>query len=75
MSTATLDRSPLTAQDRCDADCSAQAYVRVSLPVGAPLLFCGHHYRKNATVIDALGGAVVEDFTDFIHDGKPGASA
>ena len=35
---------PLTASDRCDR-CGAQAYLRVTLPSGGELLFCGHHGR------------------------------
>jgi len=75
MSTATLTASPLTALDRCDADCSAQAYVRVSLPTGSPLLLCGHHFRKNSDALTRIDSVIIEDFTADIHDGKPGASA
>lgn len=35
----------LTASDRCDADCSAQAYVKVTGVTGE-LMFCSHHYDK-----------------------------
>lgn len=35
----------LTALDRCDADCSAQAYVMVKGATGE-LLFCSHHYDR-----------------------------
>jgi hypothetical protein len=35
----------LTASDRCDAECSAQAYVKVTGVTGE-LLFCSHHYDK-----------------------------
>jgi hypothetical protein len=35
----------LTAQDRCDAGCGAQAYVKVT-GVSGQLLFCSHHYNK-----------------------------
>lgn len=35
----------LTALDRCDADCSAQAYVMVRGVTGE-LYFCSHHYNK-----------------------------
>ncbi|EPH02894.1 hypothetical protein HMPREF1531_02210 [Propionibacterium sp. oral taxon 192 str. F0372] len=41
MDAMTLDRQ-LTAEDRCDR-CSAQAYMRVTLPSGGELLFCAHH--------------------------------
>lgn len=46
----------LTAVDRCDADCSAQAYVRV-VGMSGELLFCSHHYNKitnNAVGYDKL---------------------
>lgn len=35
----------LTALDRCDANCSAQAYVRAT-GVAGELFFCGHHYEE-----------------------------
>jgi hypothetical protein len=35
----------LTANDRCDADCSAQAYV-LAKGVSGELMFCGHHWEK-----------------------------
>ena len=35
----------LTALDRCDAFCSAQAYVKAT-GVSGDLLFCSHHYNK-----------------------------
>lgn len=35
----------LTAMDRCDAGCSAQAYVIVKGVTGE-LMFCSHHYNK-----------------------------
>lgn len=37
----------LTAQDRCDS-CAAEALRRVELASGLELLFCEHHYQKNA---------------------------
>jgi hypothetical protein len=33
----------LTALDRCDAGCSAQAYVMVK-GIEGELMFCSHHY-------------------------------
>lgn len=33
----------LTAQDRCDSGCTAQAYVKVTGVTG-DLFFCSHHY-------------------------------
>lgn len=35
----------LTAMDRCDADCSAQAYIKVT-GVAGDLMFCGHHWER-----------------------------
>ena len=35
----------LTAADRCDAECSAQAYVIVKGVTGE-INFCSHHYNK-----------------------------
>lgn len=35
----------LTNLDRCDANCSAQAFVR-AIGVGGELMFCSHHYNK-----------------------------
>ena len=49
MTTATLDNKTgerkLTLQDRCDAGCDAQAYVKVVGRSG-DLLFCSHHYTN-----------------------------
>lgn len=36
----------LTLQDRCDS-CGAAAAAQVDVGVGAVMLFCGHHFRKN----------------------------
>lgn len=46
--TATAEFPALTASDRCDR-CGAQALVRVELPSGADLVFCGHHARLHET--------------------------
>lgn len=35
----------MTALDRCDANCSAQAYVR-AIGISGELLFCNHHYEE-----------------------------
>ena len=48
MSTATLDKKverQLNVSDRCDANCQAQAFVKVEGATGE-LLFCAHHYNK-----------------------------
>ena len=44
--TTTLTTPALSATDRCDR-CQAQAYVRVVLPGGSDLLFCGHHWSRH----------------------------
>lgn len=36
----------LTLLDRCDS-CGASAAAQVDVGVGAVMLFCGHHFRKN----------------------------
>lgn len=42
----------LTNNDRCDADCSAQAFVK-AVGVHGELLFCSHHYNK---IVDSESG-------------------
>ncbi|MGO1318012.1 MAG: DUF7455 domain-containing protein [Cellulomonadaceae bacterium] len=59
MNTTTTE--PLTAADRCDR-CGAQAYVKVTLPVGE-LLFCGHHARQHAAAYQDVA-LDVQDETD-----------
>jgi hypothetical protein len=55
----------LTNNDRCDADCSAQAFVR-ALGVSGELLFCSHHYNKISD--NAVGYANLEKFAYQIID-------
>ena len=55
----------LTNMDRCDADCSAQAFVR-AVGVNGELLFCSHHYNK--IVDNAVGYANLEKFAYQIVD-------
>jgi hypothetical protein len=57
-----VDPIPLTATDRCDR-CSAQAYVRATLPTGADLLFCGHHANAHRASL-LVAGAALHDETD-----------
>ncbi len=52
----------LTASDRCDR-CSAQAYVRATLPGGTELLFCGHHGNAHRPSL-LVAGASIHDETD-----------
>lgn len=43
--TPTTSPMPPAADERCDR-CGAQAKVRVVLPGGGDLVFCGHHARE-----------------------------
>lgn len=54
--------SALDATDRCDR-CGAQAYVRVVLPGGGELHFCGHHWNRHS---DSLRTQAV-DITNETH--------
>ena len=58
MSTPVLDT--LTAADRCDR-CGAQAYVRVTLPSGGELLFCGHHGRAHSEKLSQVALAILDE--------------
>jgi hypothetical protein len=49
----------LTRQDRCDS-CPAAAQVQVDLS-GLDLLFCGHHFQKNAEALQKAGATVTVD--------------
>lgn len=42
----------LTNLDRCDADCSAQAFIK-AVGVSGELMFCSHHYNS---IIDSANG-------------------
>jgi hypothetical protein len=53
MTTSTLV-APMTRLDRCDR-CSAAALVRITLPKGGELQFCGHHARKHADRLVEIG--------------------
>lgn len=55
----------LTANDRCDANCSAQAFVKV-VGVSGELFFCSHHY--NNITNNAVGYANLEKFAYQIID-------
>jgi hypothetical protein len=58
--TTTLASQHLTATDRCDR-CTAQAYVRVILPGGADLLFCGHHWNKHEPALRPKADEVIDE--------------
>lgn len=52
----------LTANDRCDADCGAQAWVVYAVgDHGGRLLFCAHHAARYDTQLEAAGGSVLYD--------------
>lgn len=55
----------LTNADRCDANCSAQAFVK-AVGVSGELMFCSHHYNK--IVDNAIGYANLEKFAYNIID-------
>ena len=55
----------LTNMDRCDANCSAQAFVK-AVGVSGELLFCSHHY--NRILYNADGYANLEKFAYKIID-------
>ena len=46
-----VNANQLTAHDRCDTGCGAQAYVRVHITPTLMLLFCGHHWDEKRAVI------------------------
>lgn len=57
----TLTAGPaLTASDRCDR-CGAQAFVRVTLPTGGTLIFCGHHARKHEEKLKLIATEYVDE--------------
>lgn len=55
----------LTNNDRCDAECSAQAFVK-AVGVSGELLFCSHHY--NGIVDNAVGYDKLSKFAYQIID-------
>ena len=69
--TTTLTPAPeLTAADRCDR-CGAQAYIRVVLPSGADLLFCGHHGRQHEAALRDVA-AEIRDESQRLHEPSAG---
>lgn len=55
----------LTVADRCDAECSAQAFVK-AVGVNGELMFCSHHYNKITD--NAVGYSQLEKFAFNIID-------
>lgn len=61
VATMTPVTAELTRQDRCDR-CSAQAFVRATLPGdGGVLLFCGHHFRAHESALSGAGARVHDE--------------
>lgn len=56
----TMTAPVLGVTDRCDR-CNARAYVRVVLPGGADLLFCGHHWGHHESVLRLKAEEIVEE--------------
>lgn len=54
------------ARDRCDR-CGVAAKVKVILPSGAELLWCGHHYNEHESKLLDCGGTV-ERLADRVSD-------
>jgi len=57
--TPTTSPAPPSAGDRCDR-CGAQAKIRMVLPGGGDLVFCGHHAREYDTKIREVAAEVVK---------------
>jgi hypothetical protein len=55
----------LTNLDRCDAECSAQAFIK-AVGVHGELMFCSHHY--NSIVDNPVAYANLEKFAYQIID-------
>ncbi|WP_219810353.1 DUF7455 domain-containing protein [Flavimobilis soli] len=65
--------TPLTVADRCDR-CGAQAYVRVTLPVGE-LLFCAHHSREHAAKYSEIAVEIQDETDRLLEEHGAGAGA
>ena len=65
--------TPLTVADRCDR-CGAQAYVRVTLPVGE-LLFCAHHSREHAAASTEIAVEIQDESDRLLEEHGAGAGA
>ena len=60
MNSALASHPPLTAADRCDR-CTAQAYIRVTMPSGSELLFCAHHGHAYETKLREVSVGFQDD--------------
>ncbi len=63
MTTATMSPTfaPLTALDRCDDKCGAQAYTRWVNANQHDMLFCGHHTTKHEVKLMKTGFQMIQD--------------
>ena len=66
MSTTTQTPATLNAAHRCDR-CGAQAYVKVTLPTGGTLLFCGHHFHDHEPVLRKQGADILDETERLLH--------
>lgn len=60
MSSVLTAGSALTASDRCDR-CGAQAYVKVTLPTGGTLIFCGHHAKQHEEKLKLIAKEYIDE--------------
>ena len=60
MNTALSAGPALTSSDRCDR-CGAQGYVRVTLPTGGTLIFCGNHAKKHEDKLKLIAAEYVDE--------------
>ena len=69
---AAIATETLTATDRCDR-CGARAYMRVTLPGGGELLFCGHHGHAHKEALTAVSASIQDESQSL--SGKPAVAA
>jgi hypothetical protein len=55
----------MLSTDRCDR-CNAQGYVKVATTSGSELIFCGHHYHRNADALDKAGFTILVDTRELL---------
>lgn len=60
------DMTSLRPADVCDSHLMARAAVRIELPSGFQLLFCGHCYTKHEGTLALKGATVLEDIRSTI---------
>lgn len=66
-SAQTLNPPVLSATDRCDR-CGAQAYVRVELPGGSSLQFCGHHWGAHEAALSPQATQVINELHKLVEN-------